>query len=111
MKHHTYYTAAVIWLVIWIIHAGIFSFIFPLSVSILRSAANVAGMALVYYVTIFLVDRYLEQRRHLMFGMFTVLCIILAVVFRTQINLLFPSENLREIIITGDDINNARFGR
>ncbi len=110
MKHHTYYTAAVIWLVIWIIHAGIFSFIFPLSVSILRSAANVAGMALVYYVTIFLVDRYLEQRRHLMFGMFTVLCIILAVVFRTQINLLFPNENLREIIITGDDINNARFG-
>lgn len=110
MKHHTYYTSAAIWGVIWMIHAGLFSVFFPLSVSIVRSAANVAGMMLVYYVTIFLVDRYLEQRRHLAFGIFVALCVLSAVVFRTQINLLFPSENLREIIITGDDINNARFG-
>jgi sensor histidine kinase YesM len=110
MKHHTYYTAAAIWIVIWMIHAGVFSVFFPLTISIVRSAANVAGMMLVYYVAIFLVDRYLEQRRHLVFGIFITLCILMAVVFRTQINLLFPSENLREIVITGDDVNNARFG-
>jgi len=79
-----------LWLLAFAIHIGFFSRFFSPGVTLLRGLGNILPLVFIFYLNLFLVNRYWE-RGHYYRYMGTVLLLVLAVtVFRTRINLLFP---------------------
>jgi len=78
------------WLLAFAIHIGFFSRFFSPGVTLLRGLGNILPLVFIFYLNLFLVNRYWERGRYYLYiGM--VLVLVLGVtVFRTRINLLFP---------------------
>ncbi|MFN7117674.1 MAG: sensor histidine kinase [Saprospiraceae bacterium] len=87
-----------IWTLFILVHALIFTRFLTFEISLLRSFANVVPMALIFYINFILINRYLEKRDYLRYGIFLLCLFLAATLLRTEINMLFPDIR-KEVIV------------
>lgn len=88
-----------IWTLFILIHALIFTRFLSFELSLLRGIANVVPMALIFYVNTIFVNRYLEQKQYIKYGLSIALLFLVFTYFRANINTLFPEIQRRIIAI------------
>ena len=98
-----------VWLAATLVHAGIFSRFMPFGVSLFRATGNMASMAVIFYLNIFLVNRFLERRRYAIYLGLVLVAVLFMVGVRVRFNLLFPEMPISEWL-RGDQVNNWRVG-
>ena len=87
-----------IWLQIsfWMLYLVTSSFIFfyflPANWAILRGVVNLIPLMVIFYANNYLVDRFLERRKVLLYFLWALVLFAAMVLLRIQINLLFPLE-------------------
>ncbi len=97
-----------VWLVSIVGYVLIFDRFFPLHLSLLRAFGNVLPMAVIFYVNLYLVNRFLEQKKYVLYFLLAGLIIGAFVVLRVQINLTFPDIKPRALLL--NEPVNFRFG-
>ena len=87
------------WLVYYGVHIFIFSNFLPLEIVWIRSLlANVLPLALVFYVNVYLVDRWLERGGWWQYALMAAALVVVVLGLRVQLNLLFPEVD-RELVL------------
>jgi len=89
----------IIWLFVLLVHAWVFNQFMPYEVSLLRAVVNVLPMAAIFYLDLWLVNRFLERRQYLFFVFLVFLIFAAATIFRAEINTLFPDIRSEIMII------------
>ncbi len=79
-----------IWIFVTLIHAWVFTQFFEYRFSLLRSMGNVLPMTILFYVNLWLVNHYLENKKYGQYGLIVFLIFALASFFRSQLNTQFP---------------------
>jgi len=59
---------AAVWIMLIFIYASIFSFVYSFSDSLLRALSNMLPMAVLFYLNLYLVDRFFEHSRYFFFA-------------------------------------------
>lgn len=97
-----------IWVVVWLMHAGVFARFYSFELSLLRGLANMGAMAAIFYLNIPFVDRWLERGRYLAYGLNAIGLILAFAVLRTRINLLFPMDEAERLLFANNPAFNLR---
>lgn len=82
-----------IWMVILLVYLIIFVQYFSMGLSILRGLANLLPMMLLFYLNLYLVNRFYERKKYILFLLINMLLLYSLVVLRVNLNLLFPQIN------------------
>ena len=88
----------VIWIFMILVYAFIFTQFIGFQASLLRALSNVLPMAAIFYMNLWLVNRYLEQRKFISFTITTLIVFFIATSFRAEMNSIFPDIR-RELIL------------
>ncbi len=98
-----------VWLAATLVHAGLFSRFMPFGFSLVRAFGNMASMAVIFYLNLYLVNRFIEHKRYLAYLAAVAAVILVMVGVRVRFNLLFPSIPMSDWI-KGDPVVNWRVG-
>lgn len=79
-----------IWIVFVSVYAIIFSRFMPWEISVLRGLGNVLPMAFLFYINLWLVNLFVEQKRYVSFAIITLALFFGVTFLRTELNTLFP---------------------
>lgn len=91
-----------------LVYGYIFSQFFPFELSLLRGVANVLPMMAVFYFNLWLVDRYLERRRYLLYVLIVGMLTAAMIALRVRFNMQFPDID-PQAFLAGDH-QGLRFG-
>ncbi len=95
------------WLIILVVYGGLFLRFLPVGASFLRGLGNVLPMAILFYVNLYLVNRYVEHRRYFIYLACIASLIFLMGFIRVELNLQFPEVDLS--MVREDKTNSWRF--
>jgi two-component system, LytTR family, sensor kinase len=79
-----------VWIMLIFIYASIFSYVYSFSDSLLRALSNMLPMAALFYINLYLVDRFFEHSRYLVFSSSVLFLIVALAYLRIQLNGLLP---------------------
>lgn len=89
-----------IWIFMILVYAFIFSQFMGFQASLLRALSNVLPMAAIFYANLWLVNRYLEQKKFYSFIATTLIVFLIATSFRAEMNSVFPDFRRELILMT-----------
>ncbi len=105
-----------IWIVFVSVYAIIFSRFMPWEISLLRAFGNVLPMAFLFYINLWLVNQFIEQRRYVLFALIALALFFGATFLRSELNTYFPDVrremldmNKRETWFFGALLTNLSF--
>ncbi len=87
-----------VWLSFLLVYIIIFGQFFGFELSLLRGLVNLLPMMLIFYINLYLVDRFFEQKRYGRFIFANLLLLAAMVGLRVQLNLLFPDIDERAFL-------------
>ena len=90
-----------IWMVILLVYLIIFVQYFSIGLSTLRGLANLLPMMLLFYLNLYLFNRFYEGKRYIPFLLINMLLLYGLIVLRVNLNLLFPQINA-DLFITNE---------
>lgn len=79
-----------VWLLLVSVYTLIFTRFLSFELSLLRGIVNVLPMAAIFYINIWLVDKFIERKRYIYFTLFSFFLFAAATLLRAEVNLLFP---------------------
>jgi len=105
-----------IWGAFMSVYVIIFSRFMPWEISLLRAFGNVLPMAFLFYINLWLVDQFIEQRRYVLFALIALALFLGATFLRSELNTYFPDVrremldmNKRETWFFGALLTNLSF--
>ncbi|MCB0587204.1 MAG: histidine kinase, partial [Phaeodactylibacter sp.] len=93
-----------IWASFVMVYAIIFGRFLSVELSLLRGLANVLPMMFIFYLNLYLVNRYLEHRNYLPFVVANLLLLGSMAFLRVRANLMFP-EIQQELLLTSEEVS------
>ena len=96
------------WLLFTVVYVVVFYRFWQLDLALFRALGNVLPMIFIFYANIFLVNRYLEKKRYLIYLVIVAVLILLLTGLRTQYNLLFPE--IEEMTLLRNEETGWRLG-
>ena len=83
-----------VWLVLIVVYAWLFLPLYgDLGISLLRGLGNLLPMAFLFYVNLWLVERYFEKNHYVQFLLWATLLMLGIAALRINLNGFFPSKN------------------
>ncbi len=80
----------VIWLFFLLAYGLVFAQFMPMKISFARGVVNVLPMVIIFYVTLWMVNQYLEKKKYWPFTLIALFLFTIATIFRAEVNTYFP---------------------
>ncbi len=91
-----------LWLLAFAIHTGFFSRFFSPGITLLRGLGNFLPLVFIFYTNLFLINRFWEKGRYLLYLVSVTALILLLTFMRTRINLLFPEIDRASLFLANE---------